>query len=208
LRAPAAIRAALSLRARPFNKRMLFVRSSCMFLEDALEARQKINYTIIRIIFTNLGLLVRECRFGGNNRLRKPNINDLSIGCEFLSLGVSRNIWPVTLLNFTQIAENARRSTNGLSEHRFVPRSEGNISIRLSTRYTVVPLEAASLSMAVSECTKCDTSAMSITWALQTRQGEQKCSRNTHERRLQCCHLGGDAHGVRHLYPPDPKRKH
>ena len=36
------------------------------------------------------------------------------------------------------------------------------MSIRLSTRYTVVPRAAASLSMGVSGWTKCDTSAISI----------------------------------------------
>ena len=40
------------------------------------------------------------------------------------------------------------------------------MSMRLSTRYTVVPLEAASLSMGVSACTKCDTSAMSGEYAI------------------------------------------
>lgn len=33
--------------------------------------------------------------------------------------------------------------------------------MRLSTRYTVVPLDAASVSMGLSGRTKCDTSAMS-----------------------------------------------
>jgi len=42
-----------------------------------------------------------------------------------------------------------------------VPSRAGNMSIRLSTRYTVVPLEAASLSMGVSGRTKCETSAIS-----------------------------------------------
>ena len=62
----------------------------------------------------------------------------------------------------TQMAEKERRSTKGRSEHRFVPSSDGNMSIRLSTRYTVVPLAAASVSMAVSGCTKYDTSAISV----------------------------------------------
>jgi hypothetical protein len=36
------------------------------------------------------------------------------------------------------------------------------MSIRLSTRYTAVPRDAASLSIGVSGCTKWDTSAMSV----------------------------------------------
>ena len=62
----------------------------------------------------------------------------------------------------TQMAENARRSTKGRNEHKFVPSSDGNMSMRLSTRYTVVPLAAASVSMGVSGCTKCVTSAISV----------------------------------------------
>ena len=60
------------------------------------------------------------------------------------------------------MTENARRSTNGRSEHRFVPSSAGSMSIRLSTRYTVVPRAAASLSIGVSGRTNRETSAMSI----------------------------------------------
>jgi hypothetical protein len=66
----------------------------------------------------------------------------------------------------------------GLNEHRFVPNRLGSMSIRRSTKYTVVPLAAASLSIGVSACTKCDTSAMStefdqrvsdsFTWAILT----------------------------------------
>lgn len=54
----------------------------------------------------------------------------------------------------TQIAEKASRSTYGLNEHKLVPRSDGNMSMRLSTRYTVVPREAASLSIGLSGNTK------------------------------------------------------
>lgn len=50
----------------------------------------------------------------------------------------------------TQMAEKASRSTNGLKEQRFVPKRDGNMSIRLSTRYTVVPRDAASLSIGLS----------------------------------------------------------
>ena len=54
----------------------------------------------------------------------------------------------------------ARRSTNGRSEHKFVPRRWGSMSMRRSTRYTVVPRDAASASIGVSGRTKNDTSAM------------------------------------------------
>jgi len=57
--------------------------------------------------------------------------------------------------------ENAKRSTCCRNEHRFVPSSSGSISIRLSTRYTVVQRLAASSSIGVVGLTKCDTSAMS-----------------------------------------------
>lgn len=62
----------------------------------------------------------------------------------------------------TQITLNANLSTCGRREQRFVPNSAGNMSIRLSTRYTVVPREEASLSMGVSGWTKWETSAMSM----------------------------------------------
>lgn len=61
----------------------------------------------------------------------------------------------------TQMTENASRSTYGRRLHRFVPSRLGNMSIRLSTRYTVVPRDAASASIGLSGCTKWDTSAMS-----------------------------------------------
>lgn len=62
----------------------------------------------------------------------------------------------------TQKAEKERRSTKGRNEHKFVPSSDGSMSTRLSTRYTVVPLAAASVSIGVSGCKKCDTSAISM----------------------------------------------
>jgi hypothetical protein len=62
------------------------------------------------------------------------------------------------------MTENANLSTKGRREQRLVPNSAGNMSIRLSTRYTVVPLDAASLSIGVSGWTKLDTSAISSIW--------------------------------------------
>lgn len=59
------------------------------------------------------------------------------------------------------MTENASRSTNGRKEHRLVPSKCGSMSIRLSTKYTVVPRLAASESIGLSGWTKCDTSAMS-----------------------------------------------
>jgi hypothetical protein len=61
----------------------------------------------------------------------------------------------------THITLKANRSTCGRSEHKFVPSKDGSMSTRLSTRYTVVPRAAASLSIGVSGWTKCETSAMS-----------------------------------------------
>lgn len=86
----------------------------------------------------------------------------------------------------TQMAENARRSTKGRREHKLVPSSEGNMSMRLSTRYTVVPRSAASLSIGVSAWTKCETSAISGT-TVQSR-GLKMIERNTHERQPQYFH--------------------
>lgn len=77
------------------------------------------------------------------------------------------------------MAENARRSTKGRREHKLVPSSEGNISMRLSTRYTVVPRSAASLSIGVSEWTKCETSAIS---RVTVQEKEYKDLRGVHLR--------------------------
>ena len=65
------------------------------------------------------------------------------------------------ILSHTHITEKARRSTFGRKEQRLVPSRDGNMSIRLSTRYTVVPRAAASVSIGLSGKTKCDTSAIS-----------------------------------------------
>jgi hypothetical protein len=52
------------------------------------------------------------------------------------------------------MTENANRSTKGRREQRLVPNSAGgNMSICLSTRYTVVPLDAPSMDkMGYLEC--------------------------------------------------------
>ena len=107
--------------------------------------------------------LVCEGGFTRDDRFRKSHVHYICFWCHFLSnvIDVSVNTQR-TGCSRTQNAENARRSTNGRSEHKLVPRRAGNISIRLSTRYTVVPREAASLSIGVSAWTKCDTSAMSF----------------------------------------------
>ena len=48
-----------------------------------------------------------------------------------------------------QITEKARRSTRSCSEHRSSPSRLGTMSMRLFTRYTVVPRAAASVSIGV-----------------------------------------------------------
>ena len=113
-----------------------------------------------RIIFSNLSFLVCEGGFRGNNRFRKTNVSDISIGCHFLRT-ICQVRKKIQVFQLTQITENANRSTKGRREQRLVPNSAGNMSIRLSTRYTVVPLDAASLSIGVSGWTKWDTSAIS-----------------------------------------------
>ena len=60
----------------------------------------------------------------------------------------------------SQVTEKAKRSTFGRREHRSALSNRGSISILLSTRYTVVPLMAASSSRAVCGLTKWVTSAM------------------------------------------------
>lgn len=50
--------------------------------------------------------------------------------------------------------EKANLSMYGFSEHRSVPNNIGNMSIRLSTKYTVVPLAVASSSIGLSGFTK------------------------------------------------------
>ena len=113
------------------------------------------------IILPDLGFLVHECPFGGNHRLRQLHVHDLSIWRQFLGRCVDV-LAPVRLgprtTEQTQIAENARDR----NEYMFVPSSDDNMSMRLSARYTVVPLAAASVSIGVSGCTKCDMSAISV----------------------------------------------
>ena len=72
------------------------------------------------------------------------------------------------------------------------------MSMRLSTRYTVVPLEAASLSMGVSECTKCDTSAMSGSVG---KAASKKVNHGTYEHQPRCSHSGVVEHVERRQYP-------
>ena len=113
-----------------------------------------------RIIFSNLSFFVCEGGFRCNNRFRETNVSDISIGCHFLKT-ICQIRKKNSLFQLTQMTENANRSTKGRREQRLVPNSAGNMSIRLSTRYTVVPLDAASLSIGVSGWTKWDTSAIS-----------------------------------------------
>ena len=67
-------------------------------------------------------------------------------------------IWASCVIS--QMQENANLSSPPRSEHRLELSNSGTISIRLSTRYTVFPRSAASLSMAVLGRMKWETSAM------------------------------------------------
>ena len=82
-----------------------------------------------RVILAVLRGLVGEGGLAGDDRLCEPDADDVGVLVEFL-----RGQWRRRLCRRTQKTEKARRSTYGRSEHRLVPRSEGSMSMRLSTR--------------------------------------------------------------------------
>mmetsp|Transcript_91145 Transcript_91145/g.262887 ORF Transcript_91145/g.262887 Transcript_91145/m.262887 type:complete len:257 (-) Transcript_91145:767-1537(-) len=78
-----------------------------------------------------------------------------------LMIALQKRVLTISALGFiSHTTEKVNLSTPPRSEQMSVVSRPGNMSVRRSTKYTVVHRSAASLSIAVPGCTKCVTSAM------------------------------------------------